>query len=162
VALDQHRLALERALPVFEESCAAQQLAVERPVAVRVGGGVDRHDATAGAYPALEGLPLLALEHARPVRLQQDHDVDLTEVLERGGIVGDPCAEALLERLAAGLDRVGVAIGGRAREDENVGLRLVATATGRDRQREDRGANPHGRRCYALTLPPGEAAGFRT
>jgi hypothetical protein len=149
VALHDHVLALQRPPPVVAEAGAAQELAVERPVAIRVGGRVDRHDAAAGPHPALEGRALRAPQHARTVRLEQDDDVDVAEVLEGPGVVGDPGTEAILERGAPGIDRFGVAVRGRAREDQHLGLRLVAAASRRDREREHRGANPHGRRCYA-------------
>ena len=142
------------------EAGATEQLAVEVPVAVRVGGRVDRHHPTAGPHPAARRPRAAILPAPRAVRLQQDDDVDLAKVLEGGGIVSDLGSEAVLERLPAGLDRLDVAVGGRAREDEHVGLRVVATATGRDRQREDRGANPHGRRCSPGS-PPGGGRGFR-
>jgi hypothetical protein len=154
VALDQHRLTLERPLPVALEARTAEQLAVERPVAVGVGRRVNRHDAAAGPHPALQRRALSPAQHAAAVRLKQHHDIDIAEplVAEPRRVLGQLGAEPLLECLAAGLDRVGVAVRGGSREDEHVDLRLVATTTGRDRQREDRGANPHGWRCYALTL----------
>jgi hypothetical protein len=156
VGLDEHVLRLERTLPVIQEARAAEQLAVERPVAVGVGRRVDRDDPAAAAHPALERHALVASQHARAVRLEQHDDVDAAQpvLAEARRVLGQLGAEPLLQCRAAGLDRPRMAVRHRAREDEHLDLRLVAAAApGRDRQREDRGANPHARDATAAAAP---------
>jgi hypothetical protein len=158
MAAHEHVLALERALPVRQEAGAAEHVAVERPVAIGVRGRVDRHHPAAGPHPALERGPPAAAQHARAVRLQQHHDVDVAQplVAEPRRVLRQLGVEPLAERRAAGLDRVGVAVRRGAREHQHVDLRRAPAApAGRRRQREDRGAHPHARRCYGLGSPAG-------
>jgi hypothetical protein len=146
---------------------------------------VDAGQAAAALDVALERDPLLATQHAVAVGIQEHDGVVGAEVLlgEAGGVLGELGLEVLLrgelgDRGLAGVDRLGVAEGRGAGEDQHaearillggaraqeaiVGLAVVVRdRRGRGQRKRPRGqqtgerqgeAPPHGRRTHFLLL----------